>query len=54
MLAKNLIYTAITRAKQKLIIIGDYEAFLYGINNTNYKIRKTTLKDRLIKFVNPI
>jgi len=53
MLAKNLIYTAITRAKQKLIIVGDYNAFLYGINNTNYKVRKTTLKERLIKFVNP-
>ena len=49
MLAKNLIYTAITRAKQKLVIVGDYNAFLYGINNTNYKIRKTTLKEKLIK-----
>ena len=54
MLAKNLLYTAITRAKQKLVIIGDYNAFLYGINNNNYKIRKTTLKERLIKFVNPL
>lgn len=53
MLAKNLLYTAITRAKQKLIIIGNYDAFLYGINNTNYKIRKTTLKEKLLKFVNP-
>lgn len=53
MLAKNLIYTAITRAKQKLVIVGDYNAFLYGINNTNYKIRNTTLKEKLIKFVNP-
>ena len=54
MLAKNLIYTAITRAKQKLVLVGNYDAFLYGINNTNYKIRKTTLKERLIKFVNPL
>ena len=54
MLAKNLIYTAITRAKQKLIIIGNYDAFLYGINNTNYKVRKTTLKEKLLKFVNPL
>lgn len=53
MLAKNLLYTAITRAKQKLIIIGNYDAFLYGINNTNYKIRKTTLKEKLLNFVNP-
>lgn len=54
MLVKNLIYTGITRAKKKLIIIGDYNAFLYGINNTNYKVRKTTLKEKLLKFVNPL
>lgn len=54
MLVKNLLYTGITRAKQKLVIIGDYNAFLYGINNTNYKIRKTTLKEKLLKFVNPM
>lgn len=54
MLVKNLLYTAITRAKRKLVIIGDYNAFLYGISNTNYKVRKTTLKERLAKFVNPI
>ena len=54
MLVKNLLYTAITRAKQKLVIIGDYNAFLYGISNTNYKLRKTTLKERLAKFVNPL
>lgn len=54
MLAKNLIYTAITRAKKKLVIVGDYNAFLYGISNTNYKIRNTTLKEKLLKFVNPI
>ena len=54
MLAKNLLYTAITRAKQKLVIIGNYDAFLYGINNTNYKIRKTTLKEKLMQYVNPL
>lgn len=54
MLVKNLLYTAITRAKQKLVIVGNYDAFLFGINNTNYKVRKTTLKDKLLKFVNPL
>ena len=49
MLAKNLMYTAISRAKKKLIIIGDYNSFLYGINNVNYRKRKTKLKDRLLE-----
>ena len=37
MLAKNLVYTAITRAKKKLILIGDYNSFIYGINNDRYQ-----------------
>lgn len=54
MLVKNLLYTAVTRAKQKLIIIGDYNAFLYGVNNEKYKVRKTTLQNKLLKYVNPL
>jgi len=47
MLYKKLIYTAVTRAKKKLIIIGEEEAFLRGINNNNEYIRKTRLCDKL-------
>lgn len=52
MLYKKLIYTAITRAKRKLIILGDKDAFIYSINNKNEQIRKTTLKENLIKYMN--
>ena len=52
MLAKNLIYTAITRARKKLVLIGDYNSFLYGINNNKYQKRYTTLKEKLINSVN--
>ena len=52
MLAKNLVYTAITRAKKKLVLIGDYNSFLYGINNNRYQKRYTCLKERLIERVN--
>ena len=48
MLYRKLIYTAITRAKKKLIIIGEEEAFLRGVNNNNEYIRKTRLCDKLI------
>ncbi len=47
MLYRKLIYTAITRAKSKLIILGETDAFKYSINNTNEYIRKTELKERL-------
>ena len=47
MLYKKLIYTGITRAKKKLILIGEPEAFLYAINNSNEKARKTNLLEQL-------
>ena len=47
MLYKKLIYTGITRAKKKLILIGEPDAFLYAVNNSNEKIRKTNLLEQL-------
>lgn len=45
MLKKNLIYTGMTRAKQSLFLIGDYQAFIQGVQKTeNY--RETTLKEK--------
>lgn len=49
MLYNKLIYTAVTRAKSKLILIGSREAFVYGVNNDYVNNRKTTLKETLIK-----
>lgn len=43
MLTKNLIYTAITRAKRKLIIIGSKEAFVKGVRNLREAKRFTSL-----------
>ena len=33
MLYNKLIYTAVTRAKNKLILLGEEDAFLYSVNN---------------------
>lgn len=52
MLYKKLIYTAVTRAKKRLIIIGEPMAFMYGIKNNNEYSRKTSLKDKLYEFLN--
>lgn len=46
MLVKNLIYTAITRAKKKVIIIGHKNALITAINRTGTK-RITLLAQRL-------
>lgn len=46
MLRRNLLYTAITRAKQSLFILGNSKAFMHGLNNYQDGRRKTTLKKR--------
>ncbi len=46
MLKKKLIYTAITRAKKKLILMGKIESLNYAIHNSEY-LRQTTLSKRI-------
>lgn len=52
MLYRKLIYTGVTRAKQKLIIVGERKAFEYAVANTNERIRKTSLKEKIEKMYN--
>lgn len=49
MLYRKLIYTAITRAKRKLIIIGETKAFEYSVENSMENPRKTDLLNKLYK-----
>jgi exodeoxyribonuclease V alpha subunit len=48
MLKRKLIYTAITRAKEKLIIVGDIEAFYQGL----YEIEKNRQTSLAVKISN--
>ena len=45
MLQRNLIYTAITRAKNKLVLLGEKSAFSFAVKNTG-TTRKTYLLQR--------
>ena len=47
MLQRNLIYTAITRARRKVFIVGDPWAFNSAVKNTRSNRRRTALKERL-------
>lgn len=47
MLQKNLLYTAVTRAKKALIIVGEKEAISLAISNNQSQKRNTKLKERL-------
>ncbi|WP_042146099.1 ATP-dependent RecD-like DNA helicase [Paucisalibacillus sp. EB02] len=48
MLRKNLLYTAITRGKQSLIICGEKQAFFRGIKTLDTNKRYTSLKEQLV------
>lgn len=50
MLKRKLIYTAITRAKKSLILIGDIKALQMGISRIEAN-RKTILKDKIIDYI---
>ena len=47
MLYNKLVYTAVTRAKEKLILLGDPNSFKYGVYNDYIENRKTSLKELL-------
>lgn len=49
MFNKKLIYTAVSRAKQALIILGNFETFLQQSKTEDKTVRKTTLQLRLKK-----
>ena len=47
MLQRNLIYTAITRAKQICVLVGDTRALSYAVGNMQIRSRNTALEKRL-------
>jgi exodeoxyribonuclease V alpha subunit len=49
MLRKNLLYTAITRGKRKVVLVGDLEAFRKGIQSNRGVFRYTGLSEILIR-----
>ena len=50
MLRKKIIYTAVTRTKKKLIILGDYNSIDQAIRSKD-DVRLTSLSERFIKKV---
>lgn len=49
LLTRNLLYTALTRAKELLIVISNKNIIDFMIQNTDIKKRNTGLKHKLIK-----
>ena len=49
MLQRNLLYTAITRAKEKLFIIGSVDAYSIAVKNNKTDVRRTNLSKKFKK-----
>ncbi|MCR4782486.1 MAG: ATP-dependent RecD-like DNA helicase [Lachnospiraceae bacterium] len=49
LLNRNLLYTAVTRAKKCVIIVGSKETFNEMIQNVDTRVRHSGLKDRIIE-----
>lgn len=54
LLTRNLLYTAMTRAKKMLIIVGNRNVLNYMVDNTESKNRRTGLKYKIIDEVSKI
>lgn len=52
MLRRNILYTAVTRAKVKVIIVGSKQAIYKAIHNTECDNRNTRLGERVVKEYN--
>lgn len=50
LLTRNLLYTAVTRAQQMVIIVGDEQAVFDMVDNDRHALRYTSLRDRLSDF----
>lgn len=51
MLQRNLLYTAVTRAKESVDVFGMKKAFNMAVRNTDYKLRNSRFKKSLIECV---
>ncbi|WP_053219170.1 SF1B family DNA helicase RecD2 [Virgibacillus senegalensis] len=54
MLRKNLLYTAVTRCKKSLILCGNKQAFIQGVNEQDTNRRYTSLEEQLKELMDDV
>ena len=53
LLQRNLVYTAITRARRKVYLVGSLDAYAMAIKNNEQQVRRTHLQTRLRQALEP-
>ncbi len=51
MLQRNLLYTAITRGKKKVFLVGEPAAYAMAVRNSESKLRSTHLREKIAQLV---
>ena len=51
MLQRNLLYTAITRGKKKVFLVGEPAAYAMAVRNSESKLRSTHLREKIAALV---
>ncbi len=54
LMSRNLIYTAVTRARELIVLVGSQKALAYMINNTKTYDRHTSLKYRIMSVMDNV
>jgi ATP-dependent exoDNAse (exonuclease V) beta subunit len=54
MLQRNLIYTAITRGKKKVFLVGEPAAYAMAVRNAESKQRVTHLREKITAMPSPV
>jgi exodeoxyribonuclease V alpha subunit len=54
MLYRNLVYTAITRAKRKVFVLGDPKAFAYSVRNVRETVRNSDLSGLISRSIHDL
>lgn len=54
MLRRNILYTAVTRAKEKIVIVGSKKSLYQAIHNTACDKRNTRLGERIVREYNAL
>ena len=51
MLQRNLLYTALTRGKKKVFLVGEPAAYAMAVRNSDSKQRCTHLREKILATV---
>jgi exodeoxyribonuclease V alpha subunit len=53
MLQRNLLYTALTRGKKKVFLVGEPAAYAMAVRNSESKQRCTHLREKILQMISP-